>query len=237
MKMAKKRGKRGKSEVKASKKAKKAKTPTKQAESIKAAPLKDALHDLEILAEEKKVEHKVEEVEKKEEEIEKKEEQLAKEEKQIEQETKKVEVLEKKIVKEVETKPLKKFNFNDLNRGIIGAFIGVVAHFGFIYGKAIASLITVSRATLLLVFSYALVIILMYETGYREIKEKRLLGILPKRATIIFATSLAVVVVIFFLFGMIDFKSPDFIGFYKQIAVTSVLASLGAGTADLLGKD
>ncbi|MBI2654797.1 hypothetical protein HYX06_00035 [Candidatus Woesearchaeota archaeon] len=74
----------------------------------------------------------------------------------------------------------------------------------------------------------------MYETGYREIKEKRLLGLLPKRATFIFITSIVVVAAIFFLFNMVDLKDP--VGFFKQIAVTSVLASLGAGTADLLGK-
>mgnify|MGYP001593119112 CR=1 FL=1 len=238
--MAKKRGKsKAKSSAKHSKKvkssaAKKPDVSAQQKESPK--PLKDALHDLEILAEEKKVEHKVEDVEKKEEEIEKKEAQIVQEERHLEKETAKVENLEKKIVKEVELKPLGRFNLKDLNKGIIGAFIGVVAHFGFIYGKAIANLISTPRATLLLVFSYLLLIILMYETGYREIKEKRLIGFLPKRATIIFATSLAVVIIIFFLFGMLDLTKAGLLGVYKQVAVTSVLASLGAGTADLLGK-
>ena len=121
-----------------------------------------------------------------------------------------------------------------MNKGIIGAFIGVVAHFGFIYGKAIADLITLPRAVLLLLFSYLLIVVLMYETGYREIKEKRLLRILPKRATLIFMTSVIVVMAIFFLFNMVNIRDP--VGFFKQVAVTSVLASLGAGTADLLGK-
>ena len=195
---------------------------------------KDALKELEILAEEKKVEHKVEDVEKKEESIEKKEAEIAKEEKKLETETAKVENIEKKIAKEVYEKPLTTFNARDLNKGIIGAFIGVVAHFGFIYGKAIANVITLPRATLLLAFSYLLIMILMYETGYRNIKENKLLGILPKRATIIYITSLVVVIIIFYLFGMVDLKDP--LGLYKQVAVTSILASLGAGTADLLGK-
>ena len=126
------------------------------------------------------------------------------------------------------------FNFRDLNRGIVGAFIGVVAHFGFVYGSVLADKITTPRAALLLAFSYLLIVVLMYETGYREIKEKRILGVLPKRATFIFITSIVVVAAIFFLFNMVDLKDP--VGFFKQIAVTSVLASLGAGTADLLGK-
>ena len=210
-----------------SKKPYKIKEPAKPAAEIPQVTIKDALHDLEILAEEKKLEHKIEGMEKKENE-------LAKEEKKIEKETHKVEEIEKKIEKEVSTKTLTGFNFRDLNKGIVGAFIGVVAHFGFVYGSVIADKITTSRAFLLLVFSYLLIVILMYETGYRDIKEKRLLGVLPKRATFIFITSIVVVIAIFFLFNMVDLKDP--VGFFKQIAVTSVLASLGAGTADLLGR-
>ena len=230
--------KRGKSRPKATskKQIKKAKAPKKQKAAIndKPAPLKEALHDLEILAEEKKVEHKVEDVEKKENEIEKQEVVIAKQERILEKEAEKIENAEKKIAREVQPRALSAFTSKDLNKGIIGAFIGVIAHFGFVYGKAIATYITTARATLLLIFSYLLIIILMYETGYREIKEKRLLGILPKRATIIYATSLVVVVIIFFLFNMIDLSKP--LDLYKQIAVTSILASAGAGTADLLGK-
>ena len=128
-----------------------------------------------------------------------------------------------------------KFTIKDLNKGIIGAFIGVVAHFAFIYGKQIASDITAVRATILLVFSYILIIILMYETGYREIREKRLLGILPKRATVIYITSLLMIPVIFFLFNQLDISNMAEL--YKRIGVTSVLASVGAGTADLIGRD
>ena len=152
----------------------------------------------------------------------------------IEKETEKVEQLEKEIKNEVTTKPLTKFNVKDLNKGIIGAFIGVVAHFGFIYGKAIAKYISVPRATLLIIFSYLLILILMYETGYREVKEKRLFMILPRRATLIYLTSLIVIIVIFFLFNMIDLSNP--LNLYKEVAVTSILAALGAGTADLIGR-
>jgi len=235
--MAKKRGKsKAKSSSRKPVKKAKAARKSKAAKPAKVEPqsYKDVLKDLDVFSEGKKVEQKVGEVEKKEEALEKKEIEIMKEEKKIERETQKVEGLEKKIVKEVEPKPLSKFNARDLNKGIIGAFIGVVAHFGFIYGKAIAGYISTLRATLLILFSYLLLIILMYETGYRDIKEKRLLGILPKRATIIFFTSLFVVVIIFILFGMLDFSKP--LDMYKQIAVTSVLAALGAGTADLLGK-
>ena len=178
------------------------------------AKKRGVLRELEILAEEKKVESKISGVEEKEEEIEK---------------------VEQEIKNEITQKPLTKFNIKDLNKGIIGAFIGVVAHFAFVYGKQIAKDISLTRATVLFVFSYMLIILLMYETGYREIKEKRLLGLLPLRATVIFVTSIVVILVIFILFNQVDFS--DLGGFYRQIAVTSVLASVGAGTADLIGKN
>lgn len=236
--------KRGKPKVRAVSKRASAKRQTSKSKPAKEEigiiaekpkTVKDALHDLEILAEEKKVEGKINGVEKKEEAIEKKEAAIIKEEKKIERETEKVEKIEKEIRKEVSPKPMAKFNIKDLNKGIIGAFIGVVAHFAFLYGKEIAKNISTLRATVLIVFSYLLIIILMYETGYREIKEKKLLGLLPIRATVIFLTSIIVVLIIFFLFNQINLS--DLTGLYKQIAVTSVLAALGAGTADLIGRD
>ena len=233
--MAKKRGKSKIRPKTTSKKIKKAKVPKNIEKAEAQKPMKEALHELEILAEEKKVEQKINGIEKKEEEIEKKEAAIITEEKKIEKETEKVEKLEKDIKREVTAKPLTKFNMKDLNKGIIGAFIGVVAHFAFIYGKEIAKDISTTRATILILFSYLLIIILMYETGYREIKEKRLLGILPKRATAIYLTSIVIILIIFLLFNQINLS--DITGTYKQIAVTLILASLGAGTADLIGRD
>ena len=199
------------------------------------AKKRGALHELEILAEEKKVESEISGVEEKEEEIEKKEAELITEEKKVEKEAEKVEALEKEIKKEVTTKPLSKLTMRDINKGIIGAFIGVVAHFAFIYGRQIAKDLTTARAVVLIVFSYVLIVVLMYETGYREVKEKRILGIFPKRATAIYITSIIVIPIIFFLFNQLNLADP--VDLFKQIAVSSVFASIGAGTADLIGKN
>ncbi|MBI1935634.1 DUF2391 family protein [Candidatus Woesearchaeota archaeon] len=229
--------------------ASKEKPEAKRAEKIKIEQpadtkitLQDALHNLEILSEEKKVEHRIEGVEKKEAAIEKKEADIEKkeaaimsEERKIEKEAEKVEKIEKEIKREVTPKPLKAIKFVDINKGIIGAFIGVVAHYAFIYGREIAKDISTARATILIIFSYFLIIILMYETGYRQIKEKRLFYVLPRRATIIYLTSIAVIILIFFLFNQLNLSNIDLL--YKEIAVTLVLASVGAGTADLIGKD
>lgn len=218
------------------------KKPVRKAQAIEVkrdidmpkAHLSDALKELEILSE-RKVEQKIGDVERKEKEIEHKEDAILHEEKKLEKETAKIERLEEGIRKEVTPRPLRKLSMKDLNKGIIGAFIGVVAHFAFAYGKQIAQDISLTRATVLIVFSYVLIIILMYETGYREVKERRLLGILPKRATVIYITSIIMILVIFFLFNQVNFS--DLTGLYKQIAVTSILASLGAGTADLIGRE
>ena len=230
--------KRGKSKPKSisKKKPKKTKASVKtpiirEEPSLPKVPLKDALKELEILADDKKEGN----IEKKETEIEKKEDSIMKEEKKIERETRNVEKLEHEIKKEVSAKPLTNLSIRDVNKGIIGAFIGVVVHFAFLYGKEIAKGISTTRATILIILSYILILVLMYETGYREIKDRKLAGALPLRATVIFLTSIAVILVIFFLFNQVSVG--DLTGLYKQIAVTSVLASLGAGTADLIGRD
>lgn len=225
--------KRGKSKAISKKTAKKAKIQKRDEKPVETPmPVKDVLKELEILTEKSK---EIGAIEKKEDAIEKRESAIMAEEKKIEQEAEKVEKLEKEIKEEVKQHPLKQFTMKDLNKGIIGAFIGVVAHFAFIYGKTIATQITTLRASILFAFSYILIIILMYETGYREIREKRILGVLPKRATVIYLTSIIMIPVIFFLFNQLNFSDP--IGMFKEIAVTSVLASVGAGTADLIGRD
>lgn len=234
--MAKKRGKikpKSTSKKPAKKAVKAPKTVEMKSEAPK--PMKDALRELEILAEEKKVESGLGDVEKKEAKIEKRETQIMAEEKKIEKETQKVEAAEKAIKNEVTQKPLTRLTMRDINKGIIGAFIGVVAHFAFIYGRQIAKDMTTTRAAVLIVFSYVLIVLLMYETGYRLVKEKRILGILPKRATVIYITSLIVIPVIFFLFNQLNWSDP--VDLFKQIAVSSVFASIGAGTADIIGKE
>ncbi len=240
--MAKKRGKTKAKSI-SKKPAKKAK-PAQSSGSSKIGqikspeapqPMKDALRELEILAEEKKVETKIDSVSEKEGKIEKQEAKIMGEEKKIEKETQKIEAAAKEIKNEVVSKPLTKLTMRDINKGIIGAFIGVVAHFAFIYGRQIAKDLTITRAVILIVFSYALIVVLMYDTGYRVVKEKRILGILPKRATVIYITSIIVIPLIFFLFNQLNWSDP--VDLFKQIAVSSVFASMGAGTADIIGKE
>ncbi|MBI2660188.1 hypothetical protein HYX07_03430 [Candidatus Woesearchaeota archaeon] len=89
--------KRGKPKAGSKKIAKKDRAQKKKpiAEAPKPVPMKDALRELDILAEEKKVEGKVEGLEQKEGQVEKKELAILTEEKKIEKQAEKVEKMEK----------------------------------------------------------------------------------------------------------------------------------------------
>ncbi len=160
---------------------------------------------------------------------------IQKEEKKIEQEAKKILGLEQNIKESVTIKPLGKITGRDINKGLVGAFFGTIAHFAFIYGREIARDITNERATVLYIFSYFLLTLLMYRAGYREIEEKKYLELFPLRATILYLLSIFVVIFVFLLYNQIDAITLG--SLYREVSVVSILAVLGAGTADMIGRD
>lgn len=166
--------------------------------------------------------------------IEKEEKRLLREERKIMSEEEQIELLEKEILSRVDEHTLDRISWRDINRGIIGAFFGIVAHFAFVYGTEIAHNISMFRATTIYFVSYAILFLLLYKSGFRNVKKRELFGILPLRASVIYLTSLMVIVVVFFLFNQVDFS--NLVEVYKAVSVTSVLAVIGAGTADLIGR-
>ncbi|MBU0929524.1 MAG: DUF2391 family protein [Nanoarchaeota archaeon] len=146
-----------------------------------------------------------------------------------------LEELQKKIQKEVGEHPLRKITIRDISKGVIGAFIGIVSHFAFFEGAHIAEDIHLFRAVLLLVTSYFLSIIFIYLTGYRKIKQTMLLYFLPLRSTVIFFTALVVIVFVLFIYGIVEHSSIDLI--FRQVAVISLPAVIGASAADLIGGE
>ena len=72
-------------------------------------------------------------------------------------------------------------------------------------------------------------------SGFRKVKQVRILSFIPLRVTLIFFVAITVIVIVFALFGVINSHST-FGEVYKMVATTSVLAMLGAGTADLIGE-
>ncbi len=170
------------------------------------------------------------------------EKELESEEKEIIREEKKelnaleqLKKLEEEIRKDVGPHPLKRFTTQDAARGVIGAFFGSVAHYTFIYGMKVAESIDVYRAGLLYLLSFVIGGVFLYATGFRKIKDPKLLKFLPMRLTVLYITSLLMAVVVLLLFNP-GFGS-NFFDSYKQVATVSLTAIIGACTADIIGKE
>lgn len=149
-----------------------------------------------------------------------------------EQQLKEIEKLEQEIKKETGPHPLVKVGYQDVTKAIIGAFIGIVAHFAFMEGAHIAENLDYYRAVALYIVSFLLGVGLIYITGYREVKQIRFLKFIPVRVTLIYFVSLFIIVFTLFIFNQIHTISLLF----KQVAVISIPAVIGASIADLIGK-
>lgn len=146
----------------------------------------------------------------------------------------KLEKLEEEIKKDVEPHPLTRITYHDVSKGMVGAFVGVTGHFAFFYGQHIAETLSIARATAILATSIILLFIFLYFSGFRRVEAYR--KYLPARVCLIFTTALIVAVIVLFLFDVIHFPMP-FAEFYVNVAPVSVLAVMGAATADLIGGE
>ena len=165
----------------------------------------------------------------------KEEEAIETEEKEELKKLEELETFEKQLVQEVGEHPLQKITYKDIAKGSIGAFIGVAAHYSFVYGVKVAAEIDITRATLLFPISYAFGGIFMYYTGFRRIRDPRIISFLPVRLTTLYVVAIITSILVLWLFNPEFFN--DFWTMYKQIATVTLLAVIGACTADLIGKD
>ena len=189
----------------------------------------------EIEKEEKKIELEergLERAEKKE-----AEEEMAveREEKHALSELEKLQELEKEVKKEVFPHPLKTITYKDVARGSIGALFGAVAHYTFIYSIEVAQNITFLRAILIFILSLVIGGIFLYATGFRKIKDPKVVIYLPLRLLVLYATSIAVSLIVLWFF--VPSFGITFEEGFKQVSTTTLLAIIGACTADLLGRD
>ncbi|MBD3208977.1 DUF2391 family protein [Candidatus Woesearchaeota archaeon] len=168
-----------------------------------------------ILEEEKieKLEHRIEKEEEQEQEA------LRKEEEELKQK------LKKKILKNITIK--------DINKGLIGAFIGTIGHFAFFEGKHVAHDMTTGWATMLFVFSYLIGVLFIYFSGFKTVKRKMILHLIPLRVSVMFVISILSTIIILILFQQITLAT-SFSEAYRTVASVSVLAMFGATTADFL---
>ncbi|HLD05476.1 MAG TPA: DUF2391 family protein [Candidatus Nanoarchaeia archaeon] len=190
----------------------------------------------------KKIREREDRLEREEERIEQEEKNILTQENKIEQEEaqlleeqKKIESMTSDIEKKLTDKPLARITMRDITKGLIGAFVGVAAHFTFTYVREVAENIGYSRATLLYILSYIIGFLFIYKTGFRDVREIKFMNFLPIRVTVIYVTCIGVTLVVLFLFNLVDIHNLGLL--YKQVAVTSIPAILGAGTADMIGRE
>jgi len=167
--------------------------------------------------------------------LEKEEEVVHGEEKEELRELRELEAFERKISEEVGEHPLRRLTYKDLSKGVIGAFLGVAAHYTFVYGIKVAAEIDVVRASLLFPISYAFGGIFMYYTGFRRIKDPKLAKFLPLRLTVLYGVALVTAGLTLLLFNP-EFMHDKVLA-YKQLATVTLSAVIGACTADLVGRD
>lgn len=131
-------------------------------------------------------------------------------------------------------KGMRKITKKDFFKGFIGAFIGVMSHFAFLKAVSISEDLTFVRATALLIVAAIIIVTMLYFTGFRQIRNKFVFNFIPLRATILYGVSIFTILFVNFLFGQIHDYS--FFGLYNLVAANIILAVIGAGTADLIGR-
>lgn len=151
-------------------------------------------------------------------------------------ELKKIEALEEDIKKGLKESPIKRVTYKDVTKGIIGAFFGIIGHFAFVEGTHISEHFSFLRSSLLLITSFFIIIMFLYFSGFRKVDDDFVFKILPVRAIVIFFSSIFTVFFVLLIYGMIG-ADTSFNHIYNSVAAISILAVIGAGTADLIGKN
>lgn len=129
---------------------------------------------------------------------------------------------------------MRRITKKDFFKGFIGAFIGVMSHFAFLKAVDVSVELSFIRATALYIVAAIIIITMLYFTGFRQIRKKLLFNFLPLRATILYGVSIITIIFVNFLFGQIS--EYTIINLYNLVAANIILAVIGAGTADLIGR-
>ena len=143
--------------------------------------------------------------------------------------------LEDDLKKGAEASPLKRITYRDVSKGIVGAFIAVVNQFAFASGFLIAEHYSIAKSTLLFLTSFFIIVLFIYYTGFRKVDDKFVWRFLPLRAAVLYLVAIFVSTIVPFFFNTLTLDMP-FPVIYGTVASISVLAVLGAGAADLIGK-
>lgn len=140
-----------------------------------------------------------------------------------------------KTLKASISSPIKKITSQDFIKGFIGAFIGVMGHFAFAKAADIALELDMVRASLMYVVALIIIIGMLYFTGFRKIEKHIVMKFIPLRATSLFVVSIITIIFVNLLFNKIHIPL-SFSEVYSVVAANIILASMGAATADLIGR-
>src|SRR3989338_10233521 len=146
---------------------------------------------------------------------------------------KELEELEENLIKEIGDHPIRKITQKDIAKGVIGAFIGVISHFVFVEGVHLAEILSLTRISFMYIVSFFIGAIFLYATGFRKVKQIRVLKFLPLRVTVIYMVSLITISLVLTLFN--QYNSIEEL--YRQVGVLSLPAIIGASAADLIGEN
>ena len=146
-----------------------------------------------------------------------------------------LENIEKKIRQEVVQHPLRKITYKDVGKSMVGAFVGLVSHYAVLEGVHFAETISITRASFMFFVSLMIGLIVLYYTGFRKIRDIRLLSLLPLRLIVIFSSTLFTIILVLFVIGKLD--GLHYIEIYKSVAVLSMPGMIGAAVADLIGGE
>lgn len=201
----------------------------------KSRPTAKTISNADILKRLDKIDRKLRTLPKLEKKIFEEEEKIESEEEAELKELQKLEELEKELESEVKVNPLAKIGLHDLTKSVVGAFFGVLGHFSFFYGVKLAEGISIGRATFLYIIAFLIAFFLLYQSGFRKI-DKKYWNYIPSRISIIYVNSILVTFIVLLLFNHLTLDS-SFEKIYTTVGSISILAVMGAATADLLGKD
>lgn len=131
---------------------------------------------------------------------------------------------------------LKNISYRDAVKGFIGSFLAGMGHFAFAKGYEISLEIDVLRATYLYIVALIMIILMLYYTGFKNVKKHLLLKFMPVRVLILYSVSILSIVIINLLFGKL-YIPTTFADIYTLVGASIILAVMGAGTADLIGRE
>ncbi len=161
--------------------------------------------------------------------------ELEGQEKYILDQVEKLEAVEKQIRIDVGEHPLRKITYKDVGKSMVGAFVGLLSHYAVLEGVLFAHEISIARASFMYLVSLLIGLVVLYYTGFRKIKDIKVLSLLPLRLAIIYGVTLLTIIMVLFIIGKLD--GLNFIEIYKTVAALSMPAIIGAAVADLIGGD